>query len=61
MPSVRFHTTGRPTSTVTRKLIPLLCRLDDPVVWGILPFRYLFDPSNLRWTLGAADICFANK
>ncbi|KAK4146283.1 uncharacterized protein C8A04DRAFT_9883 [Dichotomopilus funicola] len=35
--------------------------LDDPVVWGILPFRYIIDPSNLRWTLGAADICFANK
>ncbi|KAK4031918.1 hypothetical protein C8A01DRAFT_41645 [Parachaetomium inaequale] len=35
--------------------------LDDPVVWGILPLRYIFDPSNLRWTLGAADICFANK
>ncbi|KAK4123382.1 acyltransferase-like protein [Parathielavia appendiculata] len=35
--------------------------LDDPVVWGILPLSYAFDPSNLRWTLGAADICFANK
>ncbi|KAJ4304178.1 Lyso-phosphatidylcholine acyltransferase [Collariella sp. IMI 366227] len=30
-------------------------------VWGILPLRYSFDPSNLRWTLGAADICFANN
>jgi monolysocardiolipin acyltransferase len=38
-----------------------VCRLDDPVVWGILPLSYAFDPSNLRWTLGAADICFANK
>jgi hypothetical protein len=38
-----------------------LSSLDDPVVWGILPLRYTFDPSNLRWTLGAADICFANK
>ncbi|KAL2270291.1 hypothetical protein VTJ83DRAFT_2475 [Remersonia thermophila] len=35
--------------------------LDDPVVWGILPFRYMIDPSNLRWTLGAADICFTNR
>ncbi|KAK3900249.1 hypothetical protein C8A05DRAFT_36120 [Staphylotrichum tortipilum] len=35
--------------------------VDDPVVWGILPLRYAFDPANLRWTLGAADICFANK
>ncbi|KAK3302383.1 uncharacterized protein B0T15DRAFT_542789 [Chaetomium strumarium] len=35
--------------------------LDDPVVWGLLPLSYAFDPSNLRWTLGAADICFKNK
>ncbi|KAL2181393.1 uncharacterized protein P884DRAFT_288620 [Thermothelomyces heterothallicus CBS 202.75] len=35
--------------------------LDDPVVWGILPLSYAFDPTNLRWTLGAADICFSNK
>ncbi|KAL1843699.1 hypothetical protein VTJ49DRAFT_399 [Mycothermus thermophilus] len=35
--------------------------LDDPVVWGILPFRYMLDPANLRWTLGAADICFTNR
>ncbi|KAL2164217.1 hypothetical protein VTH06DRAFT_3433 [Thermothelomyces fergusii] len=35
--------------------------LDDPVVWGVLPLGYIFDPTNLRWTLGAADICFSNK
>ncbi|GAB1320259.1 Lyso-phosphatidylcholine acyltransferase [Madurella fahalii] len=35
--------------------------LDDPVVWGLLPLKYAFDPSNLRWTLGAHDICFSNK
>ncbi|KAL2256699.1 hypothetical protein VTK26DRAFT_1264 [Humicola hyalothermophila] len=35
--------------------------LDDPVIWGLLPLKYAFDPCNLRWTLGAADICFANK
>jgi monolysocardiolipin acyltransferase len=31
------------------------------VIWGLLPLSYAFDPSNLRWTLGAADICFKNK
>ncbi|KAL2016287.1 hypothetical protein VTK56DRAFT_3915 [Thermocarpiscus australiensis] len=35
--------------------------LDDPLVWGLLPLSYAFDPSNLRWTLGAHDICFKNK
>ncbi|KAK3953305.1 hypothetical protein QBC32DRAFT_339092 [Pseudoneurospora amorphoporcata] len=34
--------------------------LDDPVVWGVLPLSYAFNPNNLRWTLAAHDICFAN-
>lgn len=36
-------------------------RLDDPLIWGILPLRYAFNPENLRWGLGAHDICFKNK
>ncbi|KAG6005959.1 hypothetical protein E4U43_000518 [Claviceps pusilla] len=35
--------------------------LDDPLIWGILPIRYMFSPENLRWSLGAHDICFQNK
>ncbi|KAH7131370.1 hypothetical protein B0J13DRAFT_102930 [Dactylonectria estremocensis] len=35
--------------------------LDDPLIWGILPLRYCFDIPNLRWGLGAHDICFKNK
>ncbi|KAJ4399834.1 Lyso-phosphatidylcholine acyltransferase, partial [Neurospora sp. IMI 360204] len=35
--------------------------LDDPVVWGVLPLSYAFNPNNLRWTLAAHDICFANR
>ncbi|KAF2836873.1 hypothetical protein M501DRAFT_1018746 [Patellaria atrata CBS 101060] len=35
--------------------------LDDPVIWGVLPFRYMFDPDNLRWSLGSYDICFKNR
>lgn len=35
--------------------------LDDPVIWGLLPLSYAFTPSNLRWTLGAHDICFKNS
>ncbi|KAK4204443.1 putative lysophosphatidylcholine acyltransferase [Triangularia verruculosa] len=34
--------------------------LDDPMVWGLLPLSYAFNPNNLRWTLGAHDICFKN-
>ncbi|EOO04385.1 putative tafazzin protein [Phaeoacremonium minimum UCRPA7] len=35
--------------------------LDDPLMWGVLPLKNDFEPSNLRWGLGAHDICFANK
>ncbi|MCJ1340568.1 hypothetical protein MMC09_005864 [Bachmanniomyces sp. S44760] len=37
------------------------CVIDDPLIWGALPFRYNFSPSNHRWTLGSYDICFTNK
>ncbi|KAI1261211.1 hypothetical protein F5Y18DRAFT_402945 [Xylariaceae sp. FL1019] len=35
--------------------------VDDPLIWGVLPFNYGFSPSNLRWSLGAHDICFKNR
>ncbi|ROT38850.1 tafazzin [Sodiomyces alkalinus F11] len=35
--------------------------LDDPLMWGVLPLKYAFDPANLRWGLGAHDICFKKK
>jgi monolysocardiolipin acyltransferase len=35
--------------------------LDDPVLWGVLPLKYLYNPQNLRFGLGAHDICFTNK
>ncbi|KAI0393639.1 acyltransferase [Xylariaceae sp. FL0594] len=34
--------------------------LDDPLMWGVLPFKHAFNPSNHRWGLGAHDICFKN-
>ncbi|POS73216.1 hypothetical protein DHEL01_v208390 [Diaporthe helianthi] len=35
--------------------------IDDPVIWGVLPLQMAFQPWNLRWSLGAHDICFKNK
>ncbi|KAI0019023.1 hypothetical protein F4780DRAFT_780896 [Xylariomycetidae sp. FL0641] len=35
--------------------------LDDPLMWGVLPMSYSFNPSNHRWGLGAHDICFKNN
>jgi hypothetical protein len=39
----------------------MMCSMDDPILWGILPFGYLFNPDNLRWGLGSYDLCFTNK
>lgn len=35
--------------------------MDDPIIWGILPLSYMFNPNNLRWGLGSYDLCFTNK
>ncbi|EFW99315.1 tafazzin [Grosmannia clavigera kw1407] len=35
--------------------------LDDPLIWGVLPWRYTLDHRNLRWGLGAHDICYKNS
>lgn len=36
--------------------------LDDPFTWGaLMPFSWLFNSNRLRWTAGAADICFSKK
>lgn len=32
--------------------------MDDPVIWGVLPFRYQWDPTNTRYSLGSYDILF---
>ncbi|SMQ48890.1 unnamed protein product [Zymoseptoria tritici ST99CH_3D7] len=34
--------------------------VDDPLVWGVLPHRYYWTTSNMRFSLGSADICFKN-
>lgn len=36
-------------------------RVDDPLIWGVLPFSYAFSPGNHRWSLGSYDICFQSK
>ncbi|RDW65299.1 hypothetical protein BP5796_09991 [Coleophoma crateriformis] len=38
-----------------------VCVIDDPLVWGVLPMSYSFNPDNHRWSLGSYDICFKNK
>jgi monolysocardiolipin acyltransferase len=35
--------------------------MDDPIIWGVLPLSYMFNPDNHRWGLGSYDLCFTNK
>lgn len=35
--------------------------VDDPFLWGCLPWRYYKDLDNIRWGLGAHNVCFQNK
>ncbi|KAK9462614.1 uncharacterized protein V1516DRAFT_670706 [Lipomyces oligophaga] len=35
--------------------------IDDPLIWGLMPLNRMFDPKKLRWSLGAANICFGTK
>lgn len=43
-----------------RRCLDNKTRLDDPVVWGVLPARFYRDSRMTRWTLGASDIMFTN-
>ncbi|CAG8844588.1 4910_t:CDS:2, partial [Racocetra persica] len=33
-------------------------RLDDPLLWGSIPFKCFLSLHRVRWTLGAQEICF---
>ena len=35
--------------------------VDEPLVWGVLPYRHLLHRSGVRWALGAENICFKNR
>lgn len=35
--------------------------VDDPFVWGILPWKLFKDLDTIRWGLGAHNVCFQNK
>jgi hypothetical protein len=36
----------------------IIHRVDDPLIWGTLPFRTILNRDRVRWTLGAQEICF---
>ncbi|KAF0517733.1 acyltransferase-domain-containing protein [Gigaspora margarita] len=44
----------RPILTVANHL----STLDDPLLWGSIPFKNFLSRHRTRWTLGAQEICF---
>ncbi|TPX69813.1 hypothetical protein SpCBS45565_g02171 [Spizellomyces sp. 'palustris'] len=52
-----LHQRHRPVITVGNHLSVL----DDPMLWGILPWKLLTDQHRMRWSLGAKEICFGNR
>ncbi|EGF80948.1 hypothetical protein BATDEDRAFT_19447 [Batrachochytrium dendrobatidis JAM81] len=52
--------------SLARKHQPLIsacnhsATLDDPILFGLLPWSTLLDAKNMRWSLGAKEICFTN-
>ncbi|KAH8688043.1 hypothetical protein GQ44DRAFT_720804 [Phaeosphaeriaceae sp. PMI808] len=55
----RYDVEGRQKGLIT--VSNHISVMDDPILWGILPLSYLFNPDNLRWGLGSYDLCFTNK
>lgn len=35
--------------------------MDDPFIWSILPSSNFLNPDNIRWSLGADNVCFENR
>lgn len=48
------RTRDRPLLTISNHL----STIDDPLIWGMLPFHQLSDASIVRWTLGADELMF---
>ncbi|GAM90317.1 hypothetical protein ANO11243_083600 [Dothideomycetidae sp. 11243] len=48
---------GRRRGLITGRLH----RLDDPLIWGSLPYATHWRPDNNRWSLASHDLAFPNK
>jgi monolysocardiolipin acyltransferase len=35
--------------------------VDDPFMWGLLPWRFFTNIDDIRWGLAASNLCFASK
>lgn len=59
--STLLHAIGeRPAGTPLITVSNHTSTLDDPLLWGILPTRILFDAARMRWALGAEELLFTN-
>lgn len=35
--------------------------VDDPVLWGLLPYRNIFNNASIRWIPAANEVCFGTR
>jgi len=54
---IEARETGRPLLTVCNHTTTA----DDPLLFGLLPFRLLARPRLMRWGLGAHNVCFGKE
>lgn len=52
------------TKTENRGLMTVMNHMsvvDDPFIWGVFPWSMYWDLDQIRWCLGAHNVCFQNK
>ena len=49
------------STKLLRPTVDVFRSLDDPLIWGVLPYLSHWRPDNLRWSLASHDLAFKNK
>lgn len=60
LPTLLRAISERPPGTPLLTVSNHTSTLDDPLLWGILPTRILFNAGRMRWALGAEELLFTN-
>jgi monolysocardiolipin acyltransferase len=42
-------------------VLTVVYSMDDPILWGVLPYKYHWNSNNVRWSLASHDLAFQSK